>query len=129
MSFAQQMTFGGRDSVVTGGDGRILDGLALQDTGVAPGVRPDARIALKLHDPLDIVRALAALDGQVEAVLLLSHALSSETAQMLARAADCSSAPSAARWWPAGPRSWWDCCSSSHPEDRSTLGLLASDAD
>lgn len=90
MSFAQQMAPGGSDPVVTGGDGRIVDDPALRNTGVASDVGRDARIALKLHDPLDVVRALAALDGQVEAILLLSHALAPETARMLAQAADCS---------------------------------------
>lgn len=89
-SFAQQIAFGGSNPIVTGDDGRILDGLSLRNTGVAQGVKPNSRIALKLDDPLDIVSALAALDGQVEAILLLSHALAPETAQILARTAGCS---------------------------------------
>jgi acyl-CoA synthetase (AMP-forming)/AMP-acid ligase II len=89
-SFAQQMAFGGSNPIVTGSDGRIIDGLSLRNTGVVQGVKPNSRIALKLHDPLDIVSALAALDGQIEAILLLSHALAQETAQMLARTAGCS---------------------------------------
>ena len=89
-SLAKQMTHGGAEHVVKGSDGRIIDSLSLRNVGVASGVRPNARIALKLQDGLDIVRALTALDGQVEAILLLSHALAPETAEMLARAAGCS---------------------------------------
>lgn len=89
-SFAQQMAFRSSKLVVTGNNGRNLDGVALRNTGVAEGVNPASRIALKLHDPLDIVIALAALDGQVEAILLLSHALAQETAQTLALTAGCS---------------------------------------
>ena len=88
-SLAQQTASGGPDPVVTGSDGRILEGLALRVIGVGQGVGPDSRIALKLHDPLDVVRALAALDGQAEAILLLSHALAPETAQVLAQVARC----------------------------------------
>lgn len=89
-SFAQQMAFDGSNPIVTGSDGRILDGLSLRNTGITQGVNPNSRIALKLRDPLDVVSALAALDGQVESILLLSHALAPETAQMLARTAGCS---------------------------------------
>ncbi len=88
-SLAQQTAFGGSDPVVTGSDGRILEGFALRAIGVGQGVGPDSRIALNLHDPLDVVRALAALDGQAEAILLLSHALAPETAQVLAQVAGC----------------------------------------
>lgn len=88
-SFARQMAPGGPGPLVTGHDGRGLDGPALRDTGVATDVGPQARVALKLHDPLDLIRALAALDGQVRAILLLSHALPPETARLLAQAAGC----------------------------------------
>lgn len=89
-SFAQQTAFEGSEPVVRGSDGRILGGFALRNTGVAQGINPGSRIALKLHDPLDVVSALVALDGQVEAILLLSHALAPEAAQTLARSASCS---------------------------------------
>ena len=78
-----------QSGAVLGADNRKLLPEDLQTTGVAPIITPDTRIAVKLHDPLGVIRAMAALDGQVAAILLLSHALPSETALALARSVDC----------------------------------------
>lgn len=75
--------------VLSGTSGRSLSRADLAAAGVASSLGPAARVALQLHDPLDLVRALAALDGQVAAILLLSHALPADTAAALARAAEC----------------------------------------
>lgn len=88
-SLAQQIAPQQTDVVVLGGAGRFINGADLRHTGVAADVGPDVRIALKLRDPLNVVRALAALDGQVAAILLLSHALPPDTAQALGKAAGC----------------------------------------
>lgn len=89
MAFAQQIAAGHEGPVVFGMHGQKLGISDLQSSGVAFDIGSDTRIAVKLHDPLDVIRALAALDGQVEAVLLLSHALSQEVAVALCRSAGC----------------------------------------
>ncbi|PHR62035.1 MAG: hypothetical protein COA47_04905 [Robiginitomaculum sp.] len=86
---AQQIAQQQADAVVLGPHGRSLMRGDLQAVGVAPHIGPDTRIAIRLSDPLDVIRALTALDGQVAAILLLSHALPPKTAVALARAADC----------------------------------------
>lgn len=88
-SLAQQIAPQLADALIVSSSGGIVHGADLRNTGVALDIGADTRIALKLHDPLDVVRALAALDGQVKAVLLLSHALAPETALVLAQIAGC----------------------------------------
>ncbi|MFN7225376.1 MAG: long-chain fatty acid--CoA ligase [Paracoccaceae bacterium] len=89
MSLAQQIAPRQANTVVLGAGGSSLGYRDLQTTGITPIIAADACIAVQLHDPLDVIRALAALDGQVKAILLLSHALPQETAVALARSADC----------------------------------------
>ncbi len=60
-----------------------LDAEALRSGGLADGFGSDARVALCLRDPVQLVRAIAALDGRVEAMLLLSHALAPDTVAVL----------------------------------------------
>lgn len=88
-SLAHHIPLQRADALIVGSAGGIVRGADLQNIGVAGDIGADARIALKLRDPLDVVRALVALDGQVKAVLLLSHALAPETAMTLAQTAGC----------------------------------------
>jgi acyl-CoA synthetase (AMP-forming)/AMP-acid ligase II len=89
ISLAQQIVWQTASALVLGAHSGALGYHDLQTTGVAPNFSPDTRIAVKLRDPLDVMRAMAALDGQVAAMLLLSHTLSTETAIALARSAEC----------------------------------------
>jgi acyl-CoA synthetase (AMP-forming)/AMP-acid ligase II len=89
ISLAGQIAPQQTGEVVQDSFGRSVEAASLRNTGVAPDIGPDARVALKLRDPLDVVRALAALDGQVAAILLISHALATDTARLLAQAAGC----------------------------------------
>jgi acyl-CoA synthetase (AMP-forming)/AMP-acid ligase II len=90
-TLAGQIAAGG--AVLSGPGGAVVDAVvdagALRGTGVAAGIEATARVAIHLKDPLDVIRALAALDGQVAALLLLSHAIPGATAAQLARAAGC----------------------------------------
>lgn len=88
-TLAQQIPEQEDGSIVVGADNRKLSRHDLQKTGVAPNISPSMRIAVRLHNPLDVVRAMAALDGQVAAILLLSHTVSQETALALAHSAGC----------------------------------------
>jgi acyl-CoA synthetase (AMP-forming)/AMP-acid ligase II len=105
-AFAQRVLPRGAGPVLLGASGRGLTQADLAASGTAPALGPGARVAVQLSDPLDVVRALAALDGQVAAILLLSHALPAATALALARAADCGllvrDAPGAAAGQEAG---------------------------
>lgn len=78
-----------RGDGVTGPDGAPLLADDLRRAGLATP-EPTTRVALVLRDPLALIRAVAALDGQVEAMLLLSDVLDVGTAAALARQADCS---------------------------------------
>lgn len=92
-TLALQIADLGQRAIVQGARGDQLDLIQLQTTGVAGGISggiaPAARVAIQLGDPLDVIRALAALDGQVAVMLLLSYALAPETAVVLAQAAGC----------------------------------------
>jgi acyl-CoA synthetase (AMP-forming)/AMP-acid ligase II len=88
-AFAQRILPQGSGPVLLGASGHALTRADLAAAGTAPALGPEARVAVQLSDPLDVVRALAALDGQVAAILLLSHALPAETALALARTAGC----------------------------------------
>lgn len=65
------------DSVLTPADLRMFSGIG--------GARAQGGVALCLTDPLEMVRALLALDGHVPALLLLSPDLPVETVQALMR--------------------------------------------
>jgi acyl-CoA synthetase (AMP-forming)/AMP-acid ligase II len=86
---AQQLAAHDTSVAILGSSGRQISRSQLRRVGVSDAVGPSARIALKLRDPLDLLTVLTALDGQVEAILLLSYALAQETAIDLARAARC----------------------------------------
>lgn len=49
----------------------------------------DTRAALFIDDPVNLIRAIVALDGQISGMLLLSHALDAQTVVDLARASHC----------------------------------------
>lgn len=89
ITLAQQIAQHKAEVVVLGTGGRFLGSSELEATGLASGIGPDTRIALRLREPLDVVRALVALDGQVAALLLLSHTLASDTALTLAQKVGC----------------------------------------
>ena len=86
---AQQIVPYHAGSAVLGVAGRFVGLTELQETGLSQAIRPDARVALHLSDPLQVIRALAALDGQVAAILLLSYTLAPHTALLLAQTARC----------------------------------------
>lgn len=90
---ACQIAAGATEALLSGPGGREVDADSLRGTGCAAGpgsgLDPAARVALYLKDPLEVIRALVALDGQVAALLLLSQGLSAATAGQLARAAGC----------------------------------------
>lgn len=73
---------------VTGSDGTHILADDLRSAGLATP-EPTTRVALVLRDPLALIRAVVALDGQVEAMLLLSDVLDAETAVALAHQAEC----------------------------------------
>ena len=66
-----------------------MERAALTGQGVSEAIAPGARVAVLAGDTVEAVRAFAALDGQVAAMLLLSRALVDEVAVQLARAAGC----------------------------------------
>lgn len=75
------------DAAVSGACGLL--GVADLQGGPPSGIAAADRVALCLRDPLALVRMLAALDGQVEAVLLLSGGLAPDTVAALTAAAGC----------------------------------------
>lgn len=75
-------------TAVTGADGRGLTAADLRRGGLsAPDAR--ARVALVLHDPTALIRAVVALDGQVEAILPLNDGLDAEGVDALVAQAGC----------------------------------------
>ncbi len=79
----------GGDPVLQGSGGRSATKADLAAAGLPDGIAPTDRIALAVADPFEAVRMLAALDGRVEAILLLSRSLSPELVVELARKARC----------------------------------------
>lgn len=69
-----------------GGDVSALSDLAQE--GVVEAM-PDARVAVVLRDPLFLARALIALDGQVDALLLLSAQAKSDVITQLMQSEAC----------------------------------------
>jgi acyl-CoA synthetase (AMP-forming)/AMP-acid ligase II len=88
-SFAQQIAKDSAEIVVFGARGRAIPLRDLQTTGVATSLPPSSRVAVHLRDPLNVITVIAALDGQVDAILLLSHDLQTATAVNLARSTNC----------------------------------------
>lgn len=90
-SLSRLIAASGLPDIVTGAAGRTLTrtGLCTQSLAAGAGLSPDMRVALFIDDPVDFIRALVALDGQVAGMLLLSHALDRQTVADLARAAHC----------------------------------------
>jgi acyl-CoA synthetase (AMP-forming)/AMP-acid ligase II len=88
-ALADQIAAGAALRPVLVGGGVTVDGGALRGLGPAGEIGAGECVALSLHDPVALIRAIAALDGQVEAMLLLSHALAADTVRALAAAADC----------------------------------------
>lgn len=76
-------------AVVQDARGKSYSASDLTKSGISPDALAGSRVAISLRDPVSVVRALIALDGQVDAILLLSHALPVETALELARGAGC----------------------------------------
>ena len=79
----------GGDPVLQGSGGRNATKADLAAAGLPGGLAADDRVALAVADPFEAVRLLVALDGRVEAVLLLSRSLSPELVAELADKARC----------------------------------------
>ena len=81
----------GTAPLILGPEGQQVDRDALVASGVSDRLAgDDLRVAVCLEDPVRLIRALAALDGQVASLLLLSGRLEPETALRLVEAGDCS---------------------------------------
>ena len=80
-TLSHRIASGNGPALVAGGASVEAD--VLRAGGLARGIGRDERVALCIHDPVMLIRAFTALDGQVEAVLLLSHALAPDTAKAL----------------------------------------------
>ncbi|MBP1806043.1 ANL family adenylate-forming protein [Rubellimicrobium aerolatum] len=76
-----------RDGVRVGGSVEVT-AEALRATGPRRELA-SSRVALVLRDPVDVVRAVCALDGQVPAMLILSGATGAEAVSTLMRQAGC----------------------------------------
>lgn len=77
----------GSDDIV--GGGRTLSRAALKALGPGGALGPEARVAVSIREPLALIEVLAAIDGAVAALLLVSPGQSPEVLATLAEREAC----------------------------------------